>query len=133
MLTEKLKAENERLIIELENAQKSLNIGKFMQILRCFSVTTLNSNVNSILNSEKEKLTVISNKPQVESSKAEDSGVLGEDEYSSDSPTDSPKKTKGQKLVKGKIIKNIKDSKDEKTAQAEPAPKVKARGQPTAI
>ena len=117
----------------MENAQKSLNIGKFLQILRCFSVTTLNSNVNSILNSEKKKLTVITDKPQVESSKAEDSGVLGEDEYSSDSPTDSPKKTKGQKLVKGKIIKNIKDSKDEKTAQAEPAPKVKARGQPTAI
>ena len=77
--------------------------------------------------SEREKsLTVISNKP-VESGKTEDPGVLGEDEYSSDSPTDSPKKSKGQKLVKGKIIKNIKDAKNEKPVEAKPAPKVKAR------
>jgi hypothetical protein len=74
-VTGKLQAENERLILELEKTQKSLNI-------------------------EKEKsLTVISTKPPVESQKIEDSGVLGEDEYSSDSPTDSPKKSKGQKLV----------------------------------
>merc|ERR1712150_55725 len=102
-LTGKLQAENERLIIELEKTQKSLNI-------------------------EKEKsLTVISNQPPVESSKIEDSGVLGEDEYSSDSPTDSPKKSKGQKLVKGKVLKNIKDAKDEKPAESKfpPTPKVK--------
>ena len=68
-------------------------------------------------------MTVISNQPPVESSKIEDSGVLGEDEYSSDSPTDSPKKSKGQKLVKGKVLKNIKDPNDEKPA--EPTPKVK--------
>lgn len=78
--------------------------------------------------SEKEKsLLVISNQPPVESSKIEDSGVLGEDEYSSDSPTDSPKKSKGQKLVKGKVMKNIKDSKDEKPIESKPpsTPKVK--------
>ena len=70
---------------------------------------------------------VISNQPPVESSKIEDSGVLGEDEYSSDSPTDSPKKSKGQKLVKGKVIKNIKDSKDEKSVEPKlpSTPKVK--------
>ena len=77
--------------------------------------------------SEREKsLTVISNEP-VESGKTEDPGVLGEDEYSSDSPTDSPKKSKGQKLVKGKIIKNIKDAKDEKPVHDKSVPKVKAR------
>ena len=85
-------------------------------------------NILYIICLEKEKsLTVISNQPPVESSKIEDSGVLGEDEYSSDSPADSPKKSKGQKLVKGKVLKNIKDAKDEKPAEPKlpPTPKVK--------